>query len=231
MKKPAGFFSTLIITSLVCLIGTAHALSLSTPPVSDRGAGFDNVNGVAGPLASDNDGLLRVFGYTGSFCCFFRAALEFDVSSILPGSTITSSTLFLYDVLTVLGGNIEIHGYSGNGVVTLGSDFAVNNLVASYLVSDPGSHFLDVTSFLQSLVNGGNNYAGFMLRSSIEGPSNVNGADIGSKEHGNEAFRPNLTVDYFGGPTTTPEPSTMLLFGSGLVGLFGYRMRMKKAKA
>jgi len=67
MKKPAGFFSTLIITSLVCLIGTAHALSLSTPPVSDRGAGFDNVNGVAGPLASDNDGLLRVFGYTGSF--------------------------------------------------------------------------------------------------------------------------------------------------------------------
>ena len=32
-----------------------------------------------------------------------------------------------------------------------------------------------------------------------------------------------------GTPPTVPEPTTMLLFGSGLVGLVAYRLRSKKA--
>ena len=47
---------------------------------------------------------------------------------------------------------------------------------------------------------------------------------------GSNVFLSNgLTADYTGTPSSVPEPSTLLLLGSGLLGLVGYgRKRMKK---
>lgn len=52
-----------------------------------------------------------------------------------------------------------------------------------------------------------------------------------SKESGFSNWLPTLTIDYTDGnqpPSATPEPATMLLLGLGLVGLAGFRRKLKK---
>jgi hypothetical protein len=90
-----------------------------------------------------------------------------------------------------------------------------------------GATVLDLAT-LQSLYDSGSNSGG----STTTDNSGGNGAtlqalyDSGSNSGGNEATL--LDFNTTGDPVAAPEPATMLLIGSGLIGLWGARKKFKK---
>jgi hypothetical protein len=198
--------------------GQARADLVLISPTDDRGY---QSNGTAFP---DNDVFLRVFGDS----TYYRAALEFSLSGVTAGATINSATLFLSDRGTSTNATIQVHGYSGDGVVTF-SDMSANNQIASFntAAGTSADYNLDVTSYVQSLVNGSGAYGGFLLKSSVEG--SFNGADIASSEYSIADYRPTLTID-FTSVAPTPEPSTLISAGIGVAMMLGYARCRRKAK-
>jgi len=82
---------------------------------------------------------------------------------------------------------------------------------------------IDVTSFVSGLFPSGTNFVGFQL-TELNPPDYNN---FYSSDEGEVSFRPQMEIVY--APASVPEPSTMLLLGSGLLGLVGYgRRRLKK---
>ena len=148
-----------------------------------------------------------------------RSALEFNISSVPSGFTIQSATLYLYASLS--DANIGVYGYIGNGTIELG-DFT--DILPMTTAFDPGPvNVIDVTGFVSGLFPSGTNFVGFQLKEL--NPPDYN--DFFSSEAGIESLRPRLEIVY--APASVPEPSTMLLLGSGLIGLVGYgRRRFKK---
>ena len=90
-------------------------------------------------------------------------------------------------------------------------------------------YHLDVTSFVQSLVNNNGTFAGVTLRSSVE--SGVHGADFASSEFGNP-YQPTLTIDFTPAAVSpVPEPASMITLAAGAIGMLGFRMRKRRLDA
>jgi hypothetical protein len=174
------------------------------------------------------DIFLRVFGRTDSPSVpIRRGAMEFDISSIAAGSVITSANLFFADRGTTTTAQMQLHGYSGDGLVQV-SDLNDATFLSFFNTDtqDPDRNFnIDVTGFIQALISVDVDFAGFMLRATTEGSNVFNGADIASREYSDLAARPRLTVNF--APAQVPEPLTLALMGVGLAGLcFSRRKRV-----
>jgi hypothetical protein len=165
------------------LIPTPLALSyVSLATATDQGP----QDGVFDAFVPDNLGSVNNNGYTS-----MRTAFEFSLAAIPPDATIDAA------VLTVALSNFEgtrslqVHGYSGDGTVTL-ADFARTGLVASFTAGIGTQSFqFDVTSFIRNLTSTGGSYAGFNVREQPANGSNftvMNLALAGSP--------PNLNVTY-----------------------------------
>ena len=178
MKKRTGFLLALIVTTLVCLTGTAQA-TLVDWTASGGARGF-NTN-------------------TISFAGFFANSLD----SVTDGVT-RQGFWHNHNNATPITAMLDVRV---NGAwqqiwsaVTTNRSFTPGNNVLPDLISN--------ISFSGGVVDG--------LR--LSGSQNV-----WYTFHWQEG----MVYNFSNNIATTPEPSTIVLLGSGLVGLIGYRMRKK----
>lgn len=165
---------------------------------------------------SEWGGLVADNGWTS-----YRTAVEFDVSVVPAGSKISRATLFLAVGWVGEPRGIAAHGYAGDGSISL-SDFSHDGFVDGVALTPFGSYWVpfDATSFVESLLSGGQPFAGFNLREDPATPSNPGIVFFGLALPGGE---PRLTIDVES--RVVPEPVTLSLFGTGLVGLAFARRR------
>ena len=131
-----------------------------------------------------------------------RAALEFDLSAV-SGSAPVRSAILQFHVLGLGNGGggvpLDLHGYTGDGVLDLGDATAGGAPVASIVVSSAGMQQLDITAFVQQLVSSGSRIAGINIRSSKEAlTSNVDDhCYIAGRQSTSTLFPgPRLTIAY-----------------------------------
>jgi hypothetical protein len=138
--------------------------------------------------------------------CFteFRIGGEFDLTSI--SDTITVATLSFVAENANTPAVIEIHGYEGDGSVSLIDIGFTGNLLGS-TTGLLGTNSIDVTDFITNDLPG--DLAGFSFDEALRQPS-----PLIDKFH---SFQLTLeTIDTI----NVPEPGTILLALSGLSGIF-----------
>ncbi len=165
-----------------------------------------------------------------------RMSMEFDLSQIPSGASINSAVLTVYT--GSYGGSLhqemDVYAaiYAGDGNIS-SSDFnqTANRVGGPYhydqddwLNRPPNPLVIDVSSVLPDILNS-SDYAGFTWfhEGTISGSFSViiistlmNEQDYGDRY-------PTLQVDY--STSQVPIPSALLLFGSGILGLVGFRKR------
>ncbi len=80
-----------------------------------------------------------------------------------------------------------------------------------------GPYNVPATSFVQSLVDGNQRYAGFMVQN-----ISVNQTEFDSSRASDPSAWPVLTVS-----CTVPEPSALVLLGIGAIGVLGHAWRRR----
>lgn len=201
----------LLLLGATGFLETARAVTVTLIPVADNYAQDADINGVFDNLATRYSPDYRLHAslsrnpYSGIEPGDVRAGLEFNISGIPQGATITSATFTIANA----GGfhnsdenpgpssGQSLSGYIGDGQITL-SDFSNGSVVATSLLFN-----FNVTSFVQSLVNGGNGYAGFIVSQNTLGY----GSELLSSDWAVSGVAPKLVIQY-----TVPEPASFALF-------------------
>src|SRR5688500_4376338 len=98
-----------------------------------------------------------------------RTALEYSVSAIPRTATVTSATLRLPLLIFEGQRSIQVHAYAADGAATL-SDFARNQVLATYTVTGHQNFVVDATEFVNSVRGSNGVFAGFNIR---EAPANT----------------------------------------------------------
>ncbi len=204
-----------VIIAFLCLtsIHEAVAATIKLLPASDRYAADINTDGTFDQLFDENTPELRVrdnYEIPGEY----RAALEFDLSTIPHGSTINSAVLSLEHTFLRGGTIVQFHGYAGNGSVEL-ADMTVSNFLGEK--SALSGFTIDILPFIQTQLDNNSSFAGVMVKT-----SNGGAAGFGSKEAVNSLFQPTLTFDVtLPASFTTFEDKAAFLAATGAVNATG----------
>jgi len=164
-----------------------------------------------------------------------RGIVTFDISAY--SSMILQSAFFSGFGYVNSGQVLSLSGYSGDGLVSL-SDY---NQAATFIgdmtlpLSTTGLFSHDVTSFAQSLLTNNDSFAELRINTNF---TTNTGLAFDAKILAGEAQSPftipggqqgpTLILDFVqlgGGQVTTPEPMTLALFGSGMLGMLARRRR------
>lgn len=176
----------------------------------------------------------KKYGET-QFLLSFDNLFGTDPGEIPLGSTINSATIRFYEY-SGSGDTIDVYTMTsawdgtstwntlGGGITPGGNAQATPS--SSYQHNNPYGFFgIDVASSLQAWADGQVNLGwGFIDQGN-------DGVDYASFNNFNLAKRPTLTVDYtVVPPGDAPEPGTLLLLGSSMVGVWGWRRRRRKRR-
>lgn len=205
-------FKILLLLGVFGIFETAHSAQVAFVPVDDNYAQDADMNGVFDTLATRTGPYFLLHNSLSQAPLLgiepgdVRPGLEFNISGIPQGSIITSATFSIYAASGFHNGDENpgpslgksVSGYAGDGEITL-SDFSNLSVVANSMTDD-----FDVTSFVQSLVNAGNGYAGFIVGQNSLGY----GVEQYSLDHAEPGGHPpTLVIQY-----TVPEVSSFALF-------------------
>ena len=201
----------LLLLGVFGILESTHAAQVAFVPVADNYAQDADMNGVFDTLATRSGPYFLLYTslsqapFLGIEPGDVRSGLEFNISGIPQGSIITSATFSIY----AAGGyhnsdenpgpflGKSVSGYVGDGQITL-SDFSNLSVTANSLTED-----FNVTSFVQSLVDAGNGYAGFIVGENSLGY----GRELYSLDHDEPGGHPpTLVIQY-----TVPEVSSFAL--------------------
>ncbi len=214
--------ATALVLPLMFASAAASATTVTTGAAADdwfRSNGAFTSFTLSG---SPSDGYLRTFGVTA----YNRAALEFSLAGIGAGSNIGSASFSIQSRGTAIGGGVfQFYGYSGDGAITTADATQTFNLIGSTpTLGGQPLYTVDVTSFIQSLINSNATYAGILIKLATEG--GFVGNDLVSSEaiYGNIADAPKLVVNFTEGQRV-PEPASLALLGIALAGIAAARRR------
>ena len=223
------------LASMLFLSATAaSAVTFEALLTDDRGIQGSEAGGPTG-LEIQNDGFLRVFGPSS----IWRSGIEFDLTGLTTSSIVSSAILSLRDEGSSIDGDINVFGYSGDGVIALGDALNTGNQISSFTITQVnGSEdfSLDITAFIQSLATTGAGFAGVLLASIDETNFNIGGSDICSSEASNGTatfvrpncvgFGPTLSITTTDvAPVPLPASLVLLLTATGTLGFVGRRRR------
>lgn len=190
------------IALLVMLLPLAgHAATLVA---GASGVDYGPQNGVFDDYI--NSGTLSVVnnGYTS-----FRAAFEFDISDIAPGSLLHSATLTVRPEYVEGLRMLEVHGYAGDSMIEL-ADFSRNGLVGNTL-AHAGQLTFDVTAMVAAVLGDGLTLVGFNVREEPPPAANLTVMFLAA---------PTLSID---ATSPVPLPPAIVLFSGALAALRGMR--------
>lgn len=167
----------------------AAPVTVELAPAADADLQDSNVDGVFDIVRPPTNEVVIVRRVSSDE---FRAAFEFDLSSIPMGRMITSAKLTIQRALVAGGVIMQPHGYSGDGAITL-SDANINAPIApAFSMASSAIATIDLTSFVGPLRGSGVRYAGVLLR-----PTNQSDlTSIHSAEAQTVALRPKLEIIY-----------------------------------
>ena len=214
-----GLFNSAQAASMAPIEISPAADGFITKPAN--GTSFDTVDTVAESLNTEG-GVDFLFDVN-------RTAVEFALPSGIDVGTIDSVELSLTSSVAIFTPfppipstppNTIVNGYVGNGIIEVADANEINQ-IGTFPLND-GPLTLDVTSYVTSLLQSNENFAGFMLNTQGEGATDGTTQHIfRSTRFSDSALHPSLTITFEDEPiVVTPEPSTVvataLVLGLGL---------------
>jgi len=234
LKVTAVAAAVLLLTSAVPNAGAATIMI--TASISDRGIDVFPWDGV-GATVFGNPSVVQITtpALGTPQASEERTGVEFPLGAIPAGSIIDSVSLQLspLGVATNIGlsaGEVgEVHGYAGDGVILVAD--LMDSLAVASIVGPTANGPLSVvlsTSWLQGLVDSSSPFAGLMFKG-VPGPILVTYNFDSAFSGVPVAERPTLIVEHHqgDGAPVIPEPSTVILFGTGLALAAFRRVRAK----
>jgi hypothetical protein len=227
MKTPcrATTFISIFAIAALCLTTAMPAVASNTvsiPVLISQSCNDSNFDGVWDTMGFLNN--VSMLAYNGLPSTYnWRAAMEFDVSAIPTGAVISSAILNVrYSGASGIRANtLQFNSYIGDGLITH-TDFEVDNIIGplcnAFGPQDGTSYYkVPAGDFVQSLVNGRNRYAGFMVENLYPNQTSLYG------KGGGPGYAPTLDVTY------SPEPATLALLALGGTIVAARRRRSAKS--
>ena len=220
-KVTAG--SVALVLLLACDVRDADATSIPiTATVSDRGLDIFPWDGLNASVFGISVVQITTPPVGSLQASEERTGVEFQLGTIPTGSIIDSVSLSLSPLGQGLniglgaGEASEVHGYAGDGVIQV--EDLMDSIAVGSIVGPTANGTLMValsTNWLQTLVDSGTPFAGLMFKGvpgAIAVTYNFDSAFGGVPL----AERPTLIVEHHANGVV-PEPSTVILFTTGLV--------------
>ena len=137
--------------------------------------GYANDNGINGSFetlhTTEESIVTRKMVSTGED----RGLLEFDISALLPGTTLVSATLRLSaNSLTTSGSlypSMNVYAYAGDGSIALADATASGTLAGSAMITDVGALTITLDPAVIQTIRAGTRYLGLRLQSPTTGNS------------------------------------------------------------
>ena len=237
LRRTAARFCPLLAAaaSLLALVSSANAATITTTVVSDAYALDLNNDGITETACCPTDGFIRVFGTVKSK----RGVWEFSLADIPQTATINSASVTFRAGGTVHSTTMELFAYAGDGIAAGADGNNISVLAGGFALIGVANYSPILnTAVIQNLVSSGTPYLGLVMKRTLENAS-VGGGDFCALEATGISFYDTwcggfpgsqLTIDYTvaADPSAVPIPPAFALFASGIAAIVLLARRRKK---